>query len=160
MGDSLDRTYFQEDISLIGLINFIFVFWPRRIWHFVGVKLYCLTCWSTDWRVQAHIFMFWVRFGFFFLSSGWTGDARFWQLYCLAWDQNQFSYTYSYFSPPLFPVIIISDIIIILTSKNLYDYLLKLLQINVCLCVSVIEEVWTNPWYGWLKIYLCTDNSK
>lgn len=41
--------------------------------------------------------------------------------------------------PHIFFVIISSDIAIILTSENLYDYLLKLLQIHVCLCVSVIE---------------------
>lgn len=45
------------------------------------------------------------------------------------------------FFSSLFSVIIVSDITIILISNNLYEYLLKLLQINVCLCVSVTEEL-------------------
>lgn len=41
---------------------------------------------------------------------------------------------------PLSSVTIFSDITIILISNNLYLYLLKLLQINGCACVSITAE--------------------
>lgn len=58
--------------------------------------------------------------------------------FCVAWDQNLFSF-YLYMLILFLNALQkkVSDITIILTSNNSYDYLLKLLQISLCLCVSL-----------------------
>lgn len=56
-------------------------------------------------------------------------------------SESVFLYICIFFFSPLSSVTIFSDITIILISNNLYLYLLKLLQINGCACVSITAEL-------------------
>lgn len=151
MGDSLDGTYFQED-------RFD---WSDQL-YFCVLTQEIMTlgrCWCQTllpdllvdrlMKASTHFYVL----GFFPPPFSWMDQRCRLLTDLLLRMRSESVFLYIILSPPpLFSVIIISHITILLTSKNLYDYLLKLLQINICLCVSVLEEVWRDPWYRRFKI--------
>lgn len=100
----------------------------------VSVNICCLTDRLTDkCKHKVYWYFFWMD-----QRSEVAGfDSTSWiQFYCLAWDHNLFSF-YLYMLILFLNALknFVSDIMIILTSNNSYGYLLKLLQISVCVCV-------------------------